>query len=147
MEAVPESITVQVAPGELIDKITILEIKIQKISDVTKQRKIQAEFDALKFVRDREIGQSKEIVLLTSELKAVNQRLWQVEDDIRLCERAKDFGPRFIELARSVYHENDRRAALKRRINELLGSHIVEEKCYANCETRSTGINTKGFAC
>jgi tetratricopeptide (TPR) repeat protein len=130
----PRPLTVEIAPGELIDKITILEIKAQKMSDPSKRGRICAECEALKSVRDRNLGQSEEIARLTFELQAVNQRLWQVEDEIRLCEKAKDFGPRFIELARSVYHENDRRAALKRRINELLGSRITEEKCYMSCK-------------
>jgi tetratricopeptide (TPR) repeat protein len=130
----PRPLTVEIAPGELIDKITILEIKLQKISDPVKQRNVHAECEALKSVRDRDLGQSEEIAVLTFELQAVNQRLWHVEDEIRLCEQAKDFGPRFIELARSVYQENDRRAALKRRINELLGSRIAEEKCYTSCK-------------
>jgi hypothetical protein len=130
----PRPLTVEIAPGELIDKITILEIKAQKISDPSKRGRICAECQALKSVRDRDLGQSEEIARLTFELQAINQRLWQVEDDIRLCEKSKDFGPRFIELARSVYHENDRRAALKRRINDLLGSRITEEKCYTSCK-------------
>ncbi len=129
----PKSVTIEIAPGELIDKLTILEIKTERIRDAAKLSNIHAELAALQAVRDRNIGSSKDIAALTSELKAVNQRLWQVEDEIRLCEQANDFGPRFIELARSVYQENDRRSALKRRINELLGSCIVEEKLYASC--------------
>ncbi|MBT4865441.1 MAG: hypothetical protein HON53_10015, partial [Planctomycetaceae bacterium] len=74
---------------------------------------------------------------LTAELKAVNEALWEIEDDIRDCERAQDFGPRFIELARSVYVTNDQRAALKREINDLLGSRIVEEKSYASYSPES----------
>ena len=68
---------------------------------------------------------------LETELRAVNETLWQIEDDIRVCERQADFGPAFVKLARAVYHQNDRRSALKRRINDLLGSRIVEEKDYA----------------
>ena len=74
---------------------------------------------------------SDELDSLTIELPAINEALWDIEDEIRDCERKSDFGPRFIELARSVYHTNDRRAAVKRRINERLGSRIVEEKSYA----------------
>jgi hypothetical protein len=127
----PKALNIEIAPGELIDKITILDIKIEKIGDAAKRRNIHAELEALKAVRDRELGQSEEIARLSSELKTVNQQLWQTEDEIRLCEKAKDFGPRFVELARSVYQQNDRRAALKRQINQLLGSRIVEEKLYA----------------
>jgi hypothetical protein len=71
---------------------------------------------------------------LAAELKATNEALWQVEDDLRACERRQDFGPRFVELARSVYRHNDRRAELKRRINELLGSRLMEEKSYSSAE-------------
>ena len=124
------TITVEIAPGELIDKITILEIKAEKIGDRSQLFHVYAELQALQAVRDREIEASEQLARLTSELKAMNQRLWQVEDRIRLCEKVKDFGPRFIKLARLIYWHNDRRAALKRQINELLGSAIVEEKLY-----------------
>jgi hypothetical protein len=124
---------IPISPGELIDKITILEIKSEKIGDAAKLRNVRAELEALQAVRDRAIGPSEEIARLTAELRAINQRLWHVEDEIRLCEQDKDFGPRFIGLARAVYQENDRRAALKGRINRLLASGIVEEKLYAGC--------------
>jgi tetratricopeptide (TPR) repeat protein len=124
------SVTVKIAPGELIDKITILEIKRGKIRDAAKRRHVRAELAALRAVCDRDIGRPKEITLLTSQLKAINERLWQTEDELRLCEQAQDFGPRFVELARSVYQQNDRRSLLKRRINDLLGSSLVEEKVY-----------------
>ncbi len=82
--------------------------------------------------RDRAMPGSAELARLAGELKAVNEVLWGIEDDIRLCERDEDFGPRFIALARSVYRTNDRRAALKRQVNELLGSKLIEEKSYAS---------------
>ena len=78
-----------------------------------------------------DIGRRQELALLASKLRRVNKCLWRTEDEIRLCEKNKDFGPRFIELARSVYQQNDRRSVLKRQINELLGSRLVEEKVYA----------------
>jgi hypothetical protein len=81
--------------------------------------------------RDRAMPGSAELVRLAAELKGVNEKLWRIEDDIRLCERDEDFGTRFIALARSVYRTNDRRAALKRQVNELLGSRLIEEKSYA----------------
>ena len=93
------------------------------------------ELATLTEARDRCIQSSLELDRLTAELKAINEVLWQIEDDIRDCERQHDFGPRFIELARSVYRENDRRAALKRQINERLGSKIVEEKSYTEYST------------
>jgi hypothetical protein len=128
----PKRITIDIAPGELIDKITILEIKSEKIRDKSKLFHVHTELQALRAVRDREIEPSKQIARLTVQLKTVNQRLWQVEDQVRLCEKVKDFGRRFIKLARLVYRENDRRSALKRQINELLCSAIVEEKLYAS---------------
>ena len=88
------------------------------------------ELAALRAAHQRALPPSEELRALTAELRTVNERLWQVEDEIRSCERNGDFGPRFIELARSVYQNNDRRAALKRRINQRLGSKIVEEKSY-----------------
>ena len=124
-------IRVEIAPGELIDKITILEIKCSRISDAAKLRNVGIELKMLQAARDAAITASRDLSELTGRLKAVNEALWNIEDDVRACERTKDFGPHFVELARSVYHNNDQRAALKRQINELLGSTIVEEKAYA----------------
>ena len=119
--------------GELIDKITILEIKQQRIADPVKQHNVARELEALlQVVQQQELGYpSSALAELGAALSAVNQQLWQIEDDIRDCERQADFGPRFIELARSVYQRNDERAAIKRRINEQCGSDLVEEKSYA----------------
>ena len=119
--------------GELIDKITILEIKQQRIADPVKQHNVARELEALlQVVQQQELGYpSGALAELGAALSAVNQQLWQIEDDIRDCERQADFGPRFIELARSVYQRNDERAAIKRRINEQCGSDLVEEKSYA----------------
>jgi Tfp pilus assembly protein PilF len=125
-------ITVEIAPGELIDKITILEIKSERITDAGKLHNVRVELETLAAARDREIAASPQLDELTAQLKAANAALWDIEDDIRDCERDKDFGPQFIELARSVYRTNDRRAALKRQINELLGSKLIEEKSYAD---------------
>src|SRR4051812_41414409 len=126
----PQAILVEIAPGELIDKITILQIKEEQIRDAAKLANVRTELGILSAARDKTIPASKELDELTAELKQVNQALWDIEDEIRLCERAKDFGPKFIELARSVYFQNDRRAAVKRQINERLGSKIIEEKAY-----------------
>jgi tetratricopeptide (TPR) repeat protein len=131
-------ICIEVAPGELLDKIAILEIKNARIADAGKLRNVQVELAELTALRSEALKISPELSELVAELKAVNERLWQIEDDIRLCERDQDFGPRFIELARSVYRENDRRAALKRAINELLGSRLIEEKSYAGRQEKST---------
>ena len=124
------SVLVEVSPGELIDKITILEIKLARLPDAAALANVRREHGSLERERAR-LPASPELARLTDELKAVNEALWVIEDDIRDCERAKDFGAKFVELARSVYRNNDRRAALKREINVLLGSAIVEEKSYA----------------
>jgi hypothetical protein len=125
-------ITVEIAPGELIDKITILEIKSERISDAAKRHHVGTELALLVAARDRAVPGSAELAQLAAELKAVNEALWEIEDAIRRCERDADFGPRFVALARSVYSANDRRAALKRQINEQLGSRLIEEKSYAS---------------
>jgi tetratricopeptide (TPR) repeat protein len=126
----PVPLQIEVAPGELIDKITILEIKQQRIAEPAKRANVSAELELLVAARDRAIPPSPRLAELTAELKQTNRALWDIEDAIRACERTRDFGPRFIELARSVYHQNDRRALLKRQINELLGSSLIEEKSY-----------------
>ncbi|WP_445681080.1 DUF6165 family protein [Radicibacter daui] len=124
-------IMIEVAPGELIDKITILEIKLENMTDTAKLANVRHELDVLAAARDAAISASDDLDYLTGELKRVNLSLWQIEDDIRDCERANDFGEAFVELARAVYKTNDLRAALKRKINELLDSPIFEEKSYA----------------
>ena len=128
------TITVETAPGELIDKITILEIKAVKIQDATKVRNVQVELETLATARNEAVSVSPELDELTAQLKKANQQLWEIEDAIRDCEREKNFGDTFIPLARSVYQTNDRRAALKREINVLLGSHLIEEKSYSDYE-------------
>jgi cob(I)alamin adenosyltransferase len=113
--------------GELIDKITILEIKQQRIHDLG--RELAALMDV---VQQHKLGYpAGDLAELGRELSAVNQQLWTIEDEIRECERQTDFGPRFVELARAVYRRNDERAAIKRRMNEQCGSELVEEKSYA----------------
>jgi hypothetical protein len=124
-------IFVEIAAGELIDKITILEIKLDQISEPAKRANIRREYELLSTVLQEQVEPGEELAELTAALKAANQELWHIEDDIRARERAKDFGPEFIALARSVYQTNDRRAALKREINALLQSAIIEEKSYA----------------
>jgi len=126
-------LSVPISPGELLDKISILEIKIDRIADRTKQENVRRELALLAEVRSS-LNQSVELASLSADLKSVNERLWDIEDAIRECERRQEFGPEFIELARSVYRQNDRRAALKRQINELLGSRLIEEKAYAAYE-------------
>lgn len=125
------SVLVPVSWGEVIDKITILEIKAERLSDPAKLANVRRELDALAAVRDREFPGHAGLAALAGELKTINESLWEIEDEIRDCERAQDFGETFIRLARSVYVTNDRRATVKRRINDLLGSDLVEEKSYA----------------
>jgi len=129
-----DSILVPIAPGELIDKITILKIKRVRIADEKKLQNVTRELSLLEGVRNKSLEPSSELDALAKELHAVNESLWEIEDDIRICELDQNFGPKFIELARSVYRTNDVRAGLKRKINELLGSSILEEKHYVDYE-------------
>jgi hypothetical protein len=123
-------IEVEIAPGELFDKLTILEIKSERISDAEKLRHVRAERESLEMARDRDVAPSPELDALYAELKALNEALWDIEDRLRVLERAGDFGADFVGLARSVYITNDRRAAVKLRINRMLGSDIAEAKSY-----------------
>lgn len=127
-------VMIEVGPGELIDKITILRIKSERMSDAAKLANVRHELTVLENARKANLEDSAEMRHLESELKAVNEALWVIEDDIRQCEADKDFGPKFIELARSVYKQNDKRAAIKKEINLLTGSAIVEEKSYTEFE-------------
>jgi uncharacterized membrane protein YccC len=121
---------VPISIGELFDKISILELKAEMIADPEKLANVLHELAALAAVRRREVAPSPDLEPLYAELRAVNRQLWQTEDALRQYERAGRFDQRFVELARSIYRDNDRRAALKRQINELTGSEIVEEKVY-----------------
>ena len=123
-------ITVEVSPGELLDRITILEVKAARITDPAKLRNVGSELATLQAARDRALTSSPELDGLAAELKSVNEALWDIENEIRSCERRQDFGSRFVELARSVYVTNDRRSAIKRQINSATGSRLVEEKSY-----------------
>lgn len=123
-------IFIEVGAGELIDKLTILEIKLEKIQAAEKLKNIKIEISVLKPMRQKLLKTYDQLSELEAELKAVNQVLWVIEDDIRLCEKHKDFGARFIELARSVYIQNDKRAEIKKKINILCNAQIIEEKSY-----------------
>ena len=129
--AAPRTIVAPCSIGELIDKITILRIKRERIEDESKLRNIRRELSLLEDLLVNEGLVSAAVQSLTSALATVNARLWDIEDAIRTCERSGDFGPRFVSLARSVYVTNDERAALKRAINEMFSSALVEEKSYA----------------
>ena len=119
-----------VSYGELIDKITILQIKLQEIKDEAKLANVRNELELLETTWANHAASQTDIKDETGRLLAVNQRLWKIEDDIRMKERAQAFDDEFIRLARSVYIENDERAAIKREINLKLGSTLVEEKSY-----------------
>jgi hypothetical protein len=129
-----DSITVEIAAGELMDKISILEIKMERIADAGKLANVRAELDTLLATRNRVLTMTAALGSLAVKLKTANEQLWEIEDEIRDCERRKDFGPRFIELARSVYRTNDQRCAIKRQIDEHLGSRLLEEKSYEEYE-------------
>ena len=124
-------ITIRVSPGELLDKITILEIKSERVDDVAKLENIRHELSTLEASWNDTNSERDDLRDLRRELREINEILWDIEDHIRKHESARRFDDQFIELARQVYITNDRRAVVKRRVNELLGSPIVEEKHYA----------------
>jgi hypothetical protein len=128
--AAPRLIHAPLAIGELIDKITILEIKAERIADGRKRANVDAELKLLRRLRMDADLNGPDMQFYACELKSLNARLWDVEDALRECETRGDFGARFVELARSVYQINDRRSSVKRRINLASGSYIVEEKSY-----------------
>jgi hypothetical protein len=121
---------IPVSPGELLDKLTILEIKLERIDDEAKLANVRREHELLSRVRRGGMLENPDVDPLYERLREINEALWDIEDEIRGEEAGRRFGERFVELARSVYRCNDERAAVKRRINRLLGSEIVEEKSY-----------------
>ena len=123
-------ILIPISPGELLDKITILQIKAERIADPAKVANVKTELEMLEKVWSDNVDNDATIEALSAELKSVNEKLWEIEDDIRDEERNKRFGERFIELARAVYVTNDERADAKKRLNLHLNSTIVEEKSY-----------------
>ncbi len=125
-----DNIHVPVSPGEVLDKITILEIKSERMDDPAKVANVRVELELLKETWDKAIADDEVIQKLHSQLKEINEALWEIEDDIRDKERAREFDERFIELARAVYFTNDRRSEVKKELNLHLGSAIVEEKSY-----------------
>jgi hypothetical protein len=125
--------------GELLDKIAILQIKSERMSDPTKLANVRNELSALESTWMAHPVASTDVARLRAELKAVNERLWVIEDDIRIQEKQQQFGDEFIRLARAVYFENDERARIKRDINQALGSAYVEEKSYEDYRAPSAG--------
>ena len=126
---------VEVSNGELIDKLTILELKLTNISDVQKLTNIQKEHDELNPLAGQLFDTyGEELKNLYKQLAEINSELWTIEDDIREFERNKDFGSDFVSLARAVYFTNDKRSEIKKSINLLTGSGFVEEKSYEDYE-------------
>ena len=125
-----DKILAEISAGELIDKITILEIKKDKISGKDKLNEVDKELSSLNETLKKSIIENSEISVFKKQLKDINLKLWDVENGKRLAEKNNDFGPRFIELARNVYRFNDERAKIKLKINETLGSNIKEIKSH-----------------
>ena len=124
-------VQINISVGELIDKITILQIKKEKITNLEKVKKVSYELQLLEnSLNSFEKSKKNELENLMIELKKINQKLWEIEDDIRLLEKNKEFGDNFIELARSVYITNDERFEIKNKINRLFSSDIEEVKSY-----------------
>ena len=122
----------EISAGELLDKISILEIKLEKIKDKESLLEINKEYNSLKETQNSNIKLTKNLENLIKELKEVNLKLWNIEDNKRICEKNQDFGKVFIDLSRNVYFNNDKRAKIKSEINKLLGSNIKEVKQYVN---------------
>ena len=127
-----KKILTEISAGELLDKISILEIKLVKINDKESLLEINKEYNSLKETQNSNIKLTKNLENLIKELKKVNLKLWNIEDNKRICEKNKDFGQTFIELARHVYLNNDKRSRIKSEINKISGSNIKEIKQYVN---------------
>ena len=125
-------ILTEISAGELFDKLSILEIKLDKINDNNKKKEIKKEFDILKKIQTSTIKTDDELENLFNSLKKINNNLWEIEDKIRIYEKNKDFGEVFIKLARDVYFNNDKRAKIKFQINKKLKSNITEIKQYTD---------------
>ena len=125
-----DKILTEISAGELLDKISILEIKIEKIKNPELQKQAKKEFEILNSHKEKSIKMTPEIEKLYLDLKETNLKLWKIEDEIRACEKNSDFKENFIKLARSVYFNNDTRSSLKLSINQKLGSNIIEVKEY-----------------
>jgi hypothetical protein len=123
-------LSVQTSPGEFLDKLTILEIKSERMADAAKLANVNRELELLRATWAASPLASRDVAALVADLKRVNEALWEIEDRIRLKEASGAFDGEFVELARSVYRTNDRRAAIKRELNVALGSDLLEEKSY-----------------
>ncbi len=125
---------IDIAPGELVDRLSILEIKLERIQDAAKLKNVRHEYEITLVERHKLGNFTPELEQLAAALKEANERIWDVEDNLRQLDRAGTFGDKFIAFARSAYQTNDKRSEIKRRINELLNSEIIEEKSYVRSE-------------
>lgn len=136
------SIFAEVSIGELLDKITILQIKSERFTDDAKLSNVREELHTLLDTLNTTISLPREALTLVDELKQTNEKMWEIEDDIRAKERDQEFDQAFITLARNVYLQNSRRSALKYALNKLLGSRLIEEKTYTSYETQSDTLES-----
>ena len=127
-----KKILTEISAGELLDKISILEIKLDKIKDKESLVEINKEYESLNKTKNSNLNLTEDLKNLINKLKEINMKLWTIEDEKRTCEKNKDFGKKFIDLSRNVYINNDKRAEIKSEINRLLGSNIKEVKKYAS---------------
>ena len=123
-------ILTEISAGELLDKLSILEIKLNKIKNPALLKEIKKDYNIINEAKNKNINSSNEINVLYTDLKKINEQLWEIEDKIRLCEKNSDFKDKFIQLARDVYLKNDKRSKIKLEINKILGSNIQEVKQY-----------------
>ena len=123
-------ILTEISAGELLDKLSILEIKLNKIKNPSLLQEVKKEYDLLNKTKNNNINSSDKIDILYKNLKEINEKLWKIENEKRLCEKNSDFNDKFIQLARNVYIENDKRSKIKLEINKVLGSNIKEVKQY-----------------
>ena len=123
-------ILTEISAGELLDKLSILEIKLNKIKNPALLQEIKKDYNIINEAKNKNINSSNEINVLYTDLKKINEQLWEIEDKVRLCEKNSDFKDKFIQLARDVYLTNDKRSKIKLEINKILGSNIQEVKQY-----------------
>ena len=123
-------ILTEISAGELLDKLSILEIKLNKIKNPALLQEIKKDYNIINEAKNKNINSSEEINVLYTDLKKINEQLWEIEDKIRLCEKNSDFKDKFIQLARDIYFKNDKRSKTKSEINKILGSNIIEIKQY-----------------
>lgn len=137
-------ILVEISAGELVDKITILQIKVRRLKDPSRLARVKAELTGLLDVRRQWLPSLRRLRNLAERLATVNRELWQLEDAIRRCESRQDFGPGFVKLARGIYRANDRRSEIKAAISELSRSRLAEVKVYARAASRRASASAVG---